>query len=137
MILTAALLMLVGPAFVFDETEPPADVKPRELKLDKVTASSPGPKGRFGDPTKITSKKELKEAIARPETVEAISKQVDFSKEIVLLFSWDGSGRDTLTFERNKKEVAFTRTLGRTRDLRFHVKVFAVPKGTKVTTVSK
>jgi hypothetical protein len=58
---------------------------------------------------------------------------VDFKKEYLLLFRWSGSGRDRITpsVEKGKKgdEAVFTYQMGKTRDLRFHARLFAVPVG--------
>jgi hypothetical protein len=63
-------------------------------------------------------------------TPEAIQKQIDFTKEHLLLFKWSGSGRDKLEFrvEEGKEGpvVVFKLTPGLTRDLRQHSRLYAV-----------
>ena len=54
---------------------------------------------------------------------------VDFSQQCLLVFAWRGSGQDKLDYsvaESFPEQVAFAYQPGRTRDLRPHVKVFAV-----------
>ena len=130
MILTAAMLLLTAPAIAFeDKPEPDSDTKARELKIEKGTF--PRGKGRPSDPTKITSKEELEKAVPDADTAAVIATQVDFKKDIVLLFAWSGSGGDKLTMAEEKKAAVFTMTRGLTRDLRQHTKLFALPKGMK------
>ena len=130
MILSVALLLLTAPALVFeDETEPASDTKARELKVEK--GKLPTAKGGLGDPKKITSKEELAKAVSDADAVAAIAKEVDFKKEVVLLFAWSGSGGDKLTMTDKKGAAVFTLKRGLTRDLRMHTKVFALPKKIK------
>lgn len=122
----SALLLLV-PLALADKTEPddPKAPKARELTLDKA------PFGRgpaTSAPAKATSPKELETAVADKDARDAIAKQIDFRKEYVVIFHWSGSGGDRVTMTADTKEAVFTRTLGRTRDLRSHFKVFALPK---------
>jgi hypothetical protein len=64
---------------------------------------------------------------------EAINKQVNFSKEKLVVFTWGGSGGDTLTGALLKDDKAtFTYTAGVTDDLRYHGLAFAVPKDAAV-----
>lgn len=86
-------------------------------------------RGKVSDPTKITSAEELAKAIPNKETAEKIGKQVDFSKEYLLLFKWSGSGQDKLVAGGDDKSVGFAYTPGRTRDLRQHVHLYALAKG--------
>lgn len=56
-------------------------------------------------------------------------KQADFDKQFVLLFAWRGSGQDKLdaaVAESYPEQIFFGYTPGRTRDLREHVRVFAL-----------
>ena len=67
---------------------------------------------------------------------DAIKKQLDFTKEKLVVFAWSGSGGDKLTPElktADKKTVAvFAYAAGKTFDLRRHALVFAVPKDAAV-----
>jgi hypothetical protein len=63
------------------------------------------------------------------EELAKLDKQVDFDKQIVLLFAWRGSGQDRLEYIVDKsypEQISFTIKPGRTRDLRPHVKIFAL-----------
>jgi hypothetical protein len=126
--LYVAILLLNAPALP-DAPEPAPDVKARELKIERGTLPVKK-EGRLGEPTKITSKKELADAVPDKDAAASITKQVDFGKEFVVLFAWSGSGGDRLTMNQDKG-VVFTLKRGLTRDLRSHSKVFALPRGTK------
>ena len=65
------------------------------------------------------------------EQAVAITKEVDFKKQVVLIFAWRGSGQDRLNFdvlESCPEQIIFKIKPGRTKDLRPHVHVFAVRK---------
>ncbi len=86
---------------------------------------------------KITTEKEFEEAIPDKDARTALSKKIDLKKEYLLLVKWAGSGGDRLYFEtiKDKKQgeavCVFTMKRGLTRDLRRHVKLFAIPKEVK------
>lgn len=98
----------------------------REIDLKDVKLGEA--KGKVSEPTKITSEDELKKALG-DDAAKAI--KADFKKEYLLLFQWAGSGGDKLTEASETKDkkttVTFTLTPGRTRDLRQHFHLFAVP----------
>jgi hypothetical protein len=83
-------------------------------------------------PKKITSEDELAIAIDAKEWQERIAKQVDFSKEYLLLFMWRGSGQDKLSSkvaeEKKKPVVIFEFSPGVTQDCHFHASLFAVSR---------
>lgn len=87
-------------------------------------------RGMVTAPTKITSAEELAKALPGKDVSEKIGKQVDFTKEYLLLFKWSGSGQDKLTAGGDKNAV-FTLKRGLTRDLRPHLHLFAVAKDTE------
>jgi hypothetical protein len=63
------------------------------------------------------------------EALARLIQQVDFEKQIVLVFAWRGSGQDRLTYdvaESYPEQIAFNYKPGRTRDLRPHTFVFAL-----------
>ncbi len=84
-------------------------------------------KGGATKPLAVSDADELAKAI--PDS-DAIKKQVDFGRDKLLIFSWGGSGGDKLTskISDDGKLVTFTYTPGLTRDLRRHVRLFAIPK---------
>ncbi len=63
------------------------------------------------------------------EALAKLKEQVDFEKQIVLVFAWRGSGQDKLDYsvaESYPEQIFFKYKPGRTRDLRPHVYVFAL-----------
>ena len=63
------------------------------------------------------------------DALEALTKQVDFKKQIVLVFAWQGSGGDKLEYqilESFPEQVPFSLKPGETDDIRPHVRVFAL-----------
>jgi hypothetical protein len=125
------VLWLLAAVVLADDPEPKdaRASKPRELdvKALKITAKPSRPV----KPTKIASAKELADVVSDKDAQATITKQVDFKKEYLLLFAWAGSGGDRLSFEVKKtdkgEEVVFTMKRGLTRDLRRHVKLYAIP----------
>ena len=79
-------------------------------------------------PLVLKSEKEAAEHFDADELAK-LTKQVDFAKQFVLLFAWRGSGQDKLdaaVAESYPEQIFFSHTPGRTRDLREHVRVFAL-----------
>lgn len=75
--------------------------------------------------------KSAEEAVKYFETEarDVIAKKVDFKKQIVLVFAWQGSGGDKLEYkilESFPEQIPFTLKPGLTRDLRQHSRVFVV-----------
>ena len=63
-----------------------------------------------------------------------LKKAANFKKQIVLIFAWKGSGQDKMEFsvaESFPEQVFFSYKPGRTRDLRPHVKVYALRSNVK------
>ncbi|MBO0698919.1 MAG: hypothetical protein J2P46_11035 [Zavarzinella sp.] len=120
----------------------PADPKDVAVRALDVTVESPA-KGKATEPTVIRSADELAKAISDKAAVAAVKKAVDFDKEQVVYFAWAGSGQDQVTAAGSVGakglEVTFTYAPGRTRDLRTHARLFAVPKGAtyKVVTAGR
>ncbi len=68
------------------------------------------------------------------KTAKAIAKSVDFSEQHVLVFAWKGSGRDKIEYEVAEsypEQIGFRYQRGRTKDLRRHLRVFAVRKNVR------
>jgi hypothetical protein len=58
-----------------------------------------------------------------------LSHEVDFSRQVLLVFAWRGSGQDRLEYQVHSSPpgvVAFLFSSGRTRDLREHQRVFVL-----------
>jgi hypothetical protein len=87
-------------------------------------------RGRFGKPSVISSAAELARAFPEEDTQKKIEKQVDFKRHQLFYFAWSGSGQDRVAVREEQGKVVFAFTPGRTRDLRAHHHLFAVPKGT-------
>jgi hypothetical protein len=124
--LFAAALALLDAAEPTDPRAPaPREIKLARGKLDPV-------RERFDRPRVAATAEELAKLVPDKDAQGAIAKEVDFKKEQLLLFRWSGSGQDSLSFRTNKiedgEEVVFSYTPGRTRDLRPHAKLYAVPK---------
>ena len=68
------------------------------------------------------------------EAQKTIGKEVDFKKQIVLVFAWQGSGGDKLEYailESFPEQIPFSLRPGLTRDLRQHVRVFVLRSNVK------
>jgi len=68
------------------------------------------------------------------EELAELKRQVDFAQQFVLLFAWRGSGQDRLdaaVAESYPEQIFFSYAPGRTRDLREHVRVFALRSNVK------
>ena len=132
--LTLAALF-AGSALAADDKEKdkPA-VKEIATKGLRIT---PPKAGKATEPTAITSAEALAKDPVVGAAAEEIKKQIDFEREKLLVFAWGGSGGDRITAsigaDSNGKSIVFAEYLrGKTRDLRQHVKLYAVPKGLKV-----
>ena len=63
------------------------------------------------------------------DALEVIAKKVDFKKQIVLVFAWQGSGGDKLAYEVLEsfpEQVPFSLRPGATDDIRAHSRVFVL-----------
>ena len=84
--------------------------------------------GNVKKPHVLGSQKEAAEVLEEAELAK-LKQQVDFSKQFVLLFAWHGSGQDSLEHavaESYPEQVFFTYKPGRTKDLRQHVRIYAL-----------
>jgi hypothetical protein len=82
----------------------------------------------FHKPNVIKTKDDAAKHFGK-DALDTIIKHVDFNKQIVLVFAWQGSGGDKLQYsilESFPEQVPFTRILGETDDLRSHTRVFAL-----------
>ena len=82
------------------------------------------------EPLKLTSAGDLK---LSPLSALGSNLKADFKTEYVLLFQWQGSGKDQLASaavtKDGKTTVTFTLKPGATDDLRPHSKAFILPAG--------
>jgi hypothetical protein len=126
-----ACLSLLALVAGLSASEPRPDEKGDAVRPLDVKVEAPA-KGRVTEPTVIGSADDLAKAIPDEAAVAAVKKAVDFEKEKVVYFAWSGSGQDKLTFATSAAgkvpEVTFTYAPGKTRDLRPHLKLFALPR---------
>ncbi len=93
-----------------------------------------GHRASFGEPVVVMSSTELATHVDSDDLVKSITERIDFESQKLLIFFWSGSGQDQIDYELNLSEnkIAFFRMPGMTRDLRNHVRVFAVEKSSKI-----
>lgn len=100
--------------------------------LSALVASVPAHAGPFGPPIVIANEEQLRGAIADESVRAAIARVTDFSRDQLLLFTWTGSGQDSLIgtagVSDGRTDVTFRFHFGLTKDLRPHQGLFAVPK---------
>ncbi len=130
LLLIAALTILTTPAIA---AMPDASIPPiQEVASAAPTGEAFGAAKR-GTPLVLTSADEASKYFGE-EALAALEDAVDFEKQTVLLFAWRGSGQDKLNYvvaESFPEQITFSIQPGRTRDLRSHVKVFALRKNVK------
>jgi hypothetical protein len=128
----AGVLSLIGVLVVLSPARAEKPEAVRAIDLKDVGF----PETKIGMPSKPVILKGVADLEIYPKTVaEKIAAQVDFSKEILVLFFWEGSGADLLSVSGvnpEKTMVTFVYKPGRTKDLRKHVRLFAVPKDASV-----
>lgn len=125
-----AAAFLAAPALAADDKPAVKEISTKGLKL-----AFPKPPGKPTEPTVIKTADELAKCPVCGGEADAIKKQVDFSKEKLLVFAWGGSGGDKLAADE-KTPGTFTLKRGLTRDYRMHMHLFAVPKDAEVKVVA-
>jgi hypothetical protein len=132
-LIVASLTVLFASAVAMADEKKAPPVRALDVKVDGEVTN------RFGSPVVIANAEQLARAIKDEAAVAAVKKAADFEKEQVVYFSWSGSGQDKLTFAAGSDpkgpDVIFTYTPGRTRDVRMHKKLFALPKDAKFKVV--
>lgn len=122
--------LVVAPAIAAepDATIPPIkeiqNAKPSAGVFKAATVKKPLVLKSDKDAAKHFDKKQL----------ASLKKSVDFKQQIVLVFAWQGSGRDTLgatVAESYPEQITFTYKRGLTRDLRRHIRVYALRSNVK------
>jgi hypothetical protein len=104
------------------------DVRAIDVRgLDLGNASG----GSVVAPVVITNLEELRSAVPNQLAVATISAAVDFDREHLLFFRWEGSCEDSLepfvATRTQGREVVFIFRPGMTLDLTAHYRVFAIP----------
>ncbi|MEQ8788988.1 MAG: hypothetical protein RIC55_21935 [Pirellulaceae bacterium] len=85
------------------------------------------------EPLELKSRQEAEKHFSE-DALAKLAKQVDFEKQVVLVFAWKGSGQDRLdveVLESFPEQVVFRYKRGLTRDLRPHVHVYALRSNVK------
>lgn len=126
----AALFAVVAVAPADEKKLAPAITDIANDKADKIETE----KGKAAEPTVVASEKELEKAIPDEATRKRVAKLVDFKEQTLLVFAWQGSGGDKLSYtvaESFPEQIKFTLTPGLTRDLRGHVKLYVVRNNVK------
>ena len=85
-------------------------------------------KSAWNKPIVLKSQEEAAKHFGK-DALEVIATKVDFKKQIVLVFAWQGSGGDKLQYEileSAPEQVPFSLSPGATDDLRWHSRVFAL-----------
>lgn len=88
---------------------------------------------KLNAPIILNSMEEALKHLTR-DSMERIAEVVDFEKQQVVVFAWQGSGQDRLNghLVSPKDGANFQYTPGRTKDLKTHSTIYAMPKGTKM-----
>ena len=87
-----------------------------------------------GVPLTLRSKSEANRYFTEPQLKRLLEK-IDFQKQTLLVFAWRGSGQDKMTYtiaESFPEQITFKILPGRTRDLRSHLKIYAIRKNVKI-----
>ncbi len=113
--------------------EPIREIK--DLQLNRETTLKRNP---FASPFVASNEEEAKKLFDE-KSLEKLKKEVDFEKQIVVVFSWRGSGGDkiqSIVQESFPERVRFSRKQGLTRDLKHHVHVFVLRNNVRWTAQS-
>lgn len=99
--------------------KPLADITPKD-EIYKASSAS--------KPLVVKSEKDAEGYFEKDELAK-LTKNVDFTKQIVLVFAWQGSGGDKLDYtvaESYPEQIRFSLKRGLTKDLRSHVKIYVL-----------
>lgn len=128
-----ALLIFVPFATAVFAADSPAKLPPIKAVKNAKPKKDVFKVASLKKPLMIKSEKEAAKHFTK-DGLAKLKKQVDFGKQIVLVFAWKGSGQDRLTYdvlESFPEQVAFKYKRGRTRDLRPHVYVYVLRSNVK------
>ena len=126
------IAMLVATLAVAEDKKPTTEpiVQVTLTNDDKVEETGKG----ATKPTEVSSEKELEKAIKDEATRKKIAKELDLKEQVLLIFTWQGSGGDKLDYsvaESFPEQVKFTYKMGNTDDIRSHVKLYVLRKNVK------
>jgi hypothetical protein len=124
-------MLTVAAGLIFSLAASADDTKLTVKEFSLADIRLPQAAGRINKPVEITDDEELAKVFPDKAVQEKLKKGADPATFKLVYFAWSGSGQDKLTYrisDGEKKEVIFVYTPGRTRDLRAHHRLFAVPK---------
>jgi hypothetical protein len=103
-----------------------------EVDVGKLKLETPA----FNMPEEVTTTPRLEKLVPDEALRAAIEKEVNFKTHKLVIFAWQGSGQDGITIavqESFPETLVFSKKPGLTRDLRPHVKAYAVRNDVKYT----
>jgi hypothetical protein len=104
----------------------------REIPTKGLKLLFPKKPGKPTEPTVITAADDLTKNEVAGKAADEVKKEVDFARENLLVFAWEGSGQDQVNVSilstGGKHTLSFKYTPGKTRDLRQNIKLQVVPK---------
>lgn len=118
-IMCAAVVCLTAGAATAQEAITAIDVMPEQGVLKEADWNRP----------LVIGSRQAAAGCFGAEAMKALAGQVDFEKQFLLVFAWQGSGGDTLQYtvaESFPEQVFFFLQRGLTRDLRLHMHVYAL-----------
>ncbi len=128
-----SLLLIIVCITKISFAQPEASIRPikalKDITPKRIVFDEAGKK----TPIVIRSESDAEKYLV-PDELKKLGKQVNFGKQIVLVFAWRGSGQDRLEYsvlESFPEQIVFSFKPGRTRDLRPHVRVFALRANVK------
>jgi hypothetical protein len=114
-------IFFAAAAFAADPVIPPIKALTDIKTTDAVFKDSSAKK-----PIVIKTAEEAKKYFAAEQVAE-LQKKADFKQQMLLIFAWQGSGQDKITYaiaESYPEQIFFTYEMGRTRDLRQHQQLY-------------
>ena len=131
----AILTLMFATSVSYAETSTAEEMLPPIQDITDINANEGIWKvAKRGVPLTLHSKSEAARYFAEPQ-LKLLLKKVDFQKQMLLVFAWRGSGQDKMTYtiaESLPEQITFKILPGRTRDLRPHLKIFAIRKNVKI-----
>ncbi len=125
-----AAVFLAAPVLAAEDKLVVREIPTKDLKVAPVRGGKPT------EPATVATADELAKSPVVGGAADALAKQIDFTKEKLLVFAWAGSGQDKVAVTGETKDgktvLTVAYTPGLTRDLRQHVKLFVVPKGAEI-----
>jgi hypothetical protein len=131
--LSAAVVCIASTVLAADDKSQP--LVPIDTKTKGITVAVP----KDGTALKLieigTADALAKSPLFPADSAEKLKKELDFEKDKLIVFAWNGSGRDRLTGALTPGPVplaAFQYTPGLTFEWRQHARLFVVPRGADI-----